>query len=167
LTGDAGSLPAAALGVALGARLDFARFQLELLGTLWLQQHTRLESAAAPGAGGDVNLATGALSVCASLLGGSDTSFLLAPCAGLEVGRFAGAGTGVSAPRRASALWVAPRLDLAGVWRPDGSHWGFGARAGAAVPLERDEFILDQLGTVHEPASLVARAALSLDVDLE
>lgn len=167
LTGDAGSLPAAALGVALGARLDFARFQVELLGTLWLEQHTRLDSAVSAGAGGDVSLATGALSVCASLLGGAQSSFSLAPCAGLEIGRLAGAGTGVNAPRRVSALWVAPRLELAGVWRPNGSHWGFGVRAGAALPLERDEFVLDQLGSVHEPQSLVARAALSLDVALE
>lgn len=166
LTGDSGSLPAPAVGVALGARLDFMRFQLELIGTLWVDQHTRL-AGALQDAGGDVGLATGTLWACTRPFADAGDPLSLALCAGAEVGRLSGSGSGITQPRRASALWLAPHVQLDARWRLPGARWGLGARAGAGAPLERREFVLDGLGTVHQPAGLVGRVALIVDVALQ
>jgi hypothetical protein len=162
LLADVGSLPAPALGVGLGASLGWSGFQLELSGALWAEQHTRLDTA--PGVGADLSLVTGALSVCTSPLAASSLAFVF--CVGGEVGRASGIGTGISAPRRASGLWLAPTAELGVTWRPASQAVGVGARLGAAAPLGRDPFYLERLGTVHQAQSLVARASLSIDVAL-
>jgi hypothetical protein len=159
---DVGSLPGPALGVGLGAQLGWPWLQLELVGTLWAEQHTRLE--ATPSAGADLSLATGALSVCTSPLGASTIAIAL--CVGAEVGRASGIGTGISAPRQASGLWLAPTADVGLTFRPSERGVGIGARIGAAAPLGRDPFYLERLGTVYQAESLVARVSLGLDVSL-
>jgi hypothetical protein len=165
LLGDIGSLPAPAVGVALGAQLGWSRGLLELTGALWSERHARLDSATTPDAGADVSLATGTLSACALPLDAS--SMAVALCAGWEMGRVSGIGTGISSPRRANGLWLAPSVDAGLTWQPPGSRLGLGVRVGAAAPLGERSFFLERLGTVHEVASLVARAGLSVDVALE
>lgn len=164
--GDVGSLPSPALGLGLGAQLGWSRLRLELLGTLWSEQHTDLDSSATPGAGADVALITGRLSACSLPLGADPERLVLALCLGWEMGRLSGVGTGISAPRQANALWLAPGADLELTWRL-ARTLGLGAQIGAAVPLGRGEFYLERLGTVHRAASVVARAGLSLDVAFE
>jgi hypothetical protein len=162
LVGDVGSLPAPALGIGLGAQLGWSGFQLELTGTLWAEQHTSLGTAADVGA--DLSLATGGLAACTSPL--ATSSFVFALCLGAEVGRASGLGTGISAPRGASGLWLAPTADIGLTWRPSARGVGVGARLGAAAPLGRDPFYLERLGTVHQAESLVARASFSIEVAL-
>jgi hypothetical protein len=165
LLGDVGSLPAPAVGVALGAQLGWSRWLLELTGALWSERHARLDSATAPDAGADVSLATGTLAACALPLDAS--SMAIALCAGWEMGRVSGIGTGISSPRRVNGLWLAPSIDVGLGWQPPGSRLGLGLRVGAAAPLGERSFYLERLGTVHEVASLVARAGLSVEVALE
>jgi hypothetical protein len=165
LLGDVGSLPAPALGVGVGAQLAWSRWLLELTGALWGEQHARLDAAPTPDAGADLSLITGALGACALPLDGG--SLAIALCAGWEMGRVSGRGTGITSPRRANGLWLAPSIDAGLTWKPVGSRLGLGARLGAAAPLGQRSFYLERLGTVHEVASLVARAGLSVEVALE
>jgi hypothetical protein len=166
LVGDSGSLPAPALGLAVGVRLAGASWQIEALGTLWLEQHPSLRGTGVAGAGADMNLATGALLGCAKPFG-SVGALSVALCLGWEMGRLSGSGTGVNRPRDANALWLAPSLQAELFYRWPGTRLGLGARVGGAMPLGRDEFVLEGLGSVHQPASLAARASLAVDVAFE
>jgi hypothetical protein len=165
LLADVGSLPAPAFGVGVGAQLAWSRWLLELTGVLWGERHARLDSDTTPGAGADFSLATGALAACA--LPFDERSMAIALCAGAEMGRVSGRGTGITSPRTASGLWLAPSIEAGLTWKPGGSRLGLGARLGAAAPLGQRSFYLERLGTVHEVASLVARGGLSLEVSLE
>jgi hypothetical protein len=165
LLGDVGSLPGPALGVGVGAQLAWSRWVLELTGVLWGERHARLDAAATPDVGADFSLATGALAACA--LPFDENSVAIALCAGAEMGRVSGRGTGITSPRTASGLWLAPSIEAGLTWKPGGSRLGLGARLGAAAPLGQRSFYLERLGTVHEVASLVARGGLSLEVALE
>jgi hypothetical protein len=167
LAGDVGSLPAPALGLSLGAALDSRFWQVELLGTLWLEQQPSLVGDTRFGA--ELSLATGALLGCA-LPGGAasqESALAVSLCGGLELGRLAGEGTGISRPRQRQALWLAPGLHAGLSWQLPRTQLRLVARAGAVLPLERRELVLDDLGTVHQPANLAARAALGLDWMLE
>ena len=163
--GDVGSLPSPAVGVGLGAQLGWSRLQLELLGTLWGEQHTHLDVSGLPEAGADLRLITGTLSVCGTPLGDA-SPFVLALCLGWEMGQLSGEGTGISAPRQANGLWLAPGANVGFSWRPTRTL-GLGAQVGAVVPLQRGEFYIDRLGTVHQPANVAGRAGLSIDVAFE
>jgi hypothetical protein len=165
LLADVGSLPGPALGVGVGAQLAWSRWVLELTGVLWGERHARLDAATTPGVGADFSLATGALAACA--LPFDENSVAIALCAGAEMGRVSGRGTGITSPRTASGLWLAPSVEAGVTWKPGGSRLGLGARLGAAAPLGQRSFYLERLGTVHEVASLVARGGLSLEVALE
>jgi hypothetical protein len=167
LMADSGSLPSPALGAALGVRLGSTGWHLELLGTLWFEQHSELHPSSSPGAGADVDLATGALLGCVDPLAAGTRALAVAACAGWEMGRLSGTGSGVNRPREARALWLAPSLQLALAYRLPDTRVSLSALAGGAMPLDRDEFVLDGLGTVHQPASLVARAALGISIALE
>lgn len=164
LLGDVGSLPGPALGVGVGAQLAWSRWLLELTGALWGERHARLD-AATPDVGADLSLATGALAACSLPL--DEHSVSIALCAGWEMGRVSGRGTGIASPRSASGLWLAPSIEAGVTWKPGASRLGLGARFGAAAPLGQRSFYLERLGTVHEVASLVARAGLSVEVALE
>jgi len=162
---DSGSLPNPVLGTALGVQLIGVRWRLELLGTLWLEQHPELPNV--PGVGADVDLATGALLGCADPFGSGSSALSLALCASWEMGRLSGSGTGVDRPRSASALWLAPGVQAALSYRVPGTRLSLDVRAGGVMPLDRGEFVLEGLGTIHQPASLAARAALGVSVALE
>jgi hypothetical protein len=164
---DAGSLPKPALGFALGAQLGGARWQLQLLGTLWLEQRALLQPSSVAGAGADLQLATAALLGCANPLGSNAQPWSLGLCAGWEMGRLHGDGRGVTRPRPASALWLAPSLNLSLAWQVPATLLRLVARVGAALPLDRNEFVLERLGTVYQPASLSARASLGVDIAFE
>jgi hypothetical protein len=166
LLGDVGSLPSPAFGVGLGGQLGWSRLQLELFGTLWSEQHTRVDVSGLPEAGADMRLVTGTLAVCSTPLGADPSPWVLALCLGWEMGRLSGLGTGISAPRHANGPWIAPEARVGLTWRP-ARNLGLGAQLGAATPFERGEFYLDRLGTVHQPASVLARAGLSVEIAFE
>jgi hypothetical protein len=167
LIGDAGSLPEPSLGAALGAELAWGRFTLRALGTLLFEQHATLESAAAPAPGADLDLLAGSLLACTSPFGGAQGELASMACLGLEIGRLAGVGTDVADPRRGSALWAAPRLDLGARWLVPGSALRLSATLTAAAPLNRDEFALTGIGTVHQPPSIVGRLSLGVGVGFD
>ncbi len=167
LVGDTGSLPGPALGVGLGFDLGWPRLQIGVLATLWLEQHAQLASSSAGAVGGDLRLLTAGIVGCTNPLSNPAGPLLLSLCVGWEMGRLSGRGTGITAPRDAQALWAAPSLQAGLSWRLPETRLSVGARVGVATPLGREEFVLDRLGTVHQPASLVGRAALGMNVALE
>jgi hypothetical protein len=164
LVGDAGSLPGTGLGVGLGAELRGARVALRAGGTLFFDRHVALPDASGPEPGADMRLVLGSLSACATPFGTSSANAAVTFCAGWELGRLEAVGTGIREPRRAGALWSAPRVDV-----------GISIRAGAtpvrlvtqltmAAPLNRDDFYLRDWGTVHRPPVVTGRLALGFDV---
>lgn len=165
LIGDSGSLPAPGLAAALGLELAWPSFQLRAVGTLWLDQHARV--AGEPQLGGDVSLATGALLACTSPRGSSGQAFTVALCGGGELGRLSGSGTGVLEPRTGSSLWAAGRVEGGLHWTIPATGLRLGAQLGLAVPIVRDDFVLDEIGRVHRPGSLIGRAELGMDVAFE
>jgi hypothetical protein len=159
---DAGSLPGVGLGLGLGAELRVARSAVRASGTLLFDRHVTLPDAGVQSPGADMSLVLGSLSVCTSPFAGTASALFL--CGGWELGRIEAVGTGVEQPRRGAAVWSAPRLDLGGSWAIDGSPLRPFGQLTAAMPLQRDDFYLRDLGTVHRAPAVVARLAIGLDV---
>jgi hypothetical protein len=162
--GDAGSLPSPGLGAALGAELASGRFALRLLGTILFEQQTELASVRATAPGAKLELLTAGLLGCTLPVGNPTEQLSVSACAGLELGRLAGIGTGVPAPRRGSALWATPLVQVAGFWVVPGTTLRLGVLLTGGAPLNRDEFALTGIGTVYRPPNLVGRISLGLDV---
>jgi hypothetical protein len=162
LLADAGSLPAPSLGAALGAEVAWRDLSLRALGTLLFEQHTELDSPLVPSPGADLELLTGSLLACSAPFGHLQDEVSALACLGLELGRLAGAGTGVPNARRGSALWLAPRLDFGAMWSIPRSALRLGASLSALAPLNRDEFELTDIGTLHQPPNVVGRLSFGV-----
>jgi hypothetical protein len=112
--GDAGTLLALVLGVALGtdalAQRRAARARHGLAGA---DRSVEPGNPAAPGA--EIGLVAGGLLVCAPLstrLAGAQ----LAACVGAELGRLSGHCTRIDTSHSSTTWWSAPRADLAWRW---------------------------------------------------
>jgi hypothetical protein len=167
LLADVGSLPAPSLGAALSAEVAWQSFSLRALGTLLFEQHAELDSPLSPPPGADLELLTGSLLACSAPFGPVIDELSAQACLGVEVGRLAGAGTGVPNPRRGSALWLAPRLDVGALWSVPRSALRLGASLTALAPLNRDEFELTNSGTVHQPPNIVGRLSFGVGLRFE
>jgi hypothetical protein len=165
IVGDAGSLPHPALGVALGVELGTERWQLRAIGTLLPDQQHRVGSSGSA-LGAELGLATGGLLACAL-----SVSWLppleVRGCAGWELGQLSGVGTGVPDARHGSKLWSAPLLDAGAAWRIPETAFRLGAMLSLVAPLGRDEFVLQGLGRVHRPSSIVGRVMLGAGLTLD
>jgi hypothetical protein len=167
LLGDAGSLPSPSLGAALGAELGWRSLELRALGTLLFEQETAVTSLAAPAAGAKLQLWTGALLACNAPFGNLRAPLAPFVCVGVELGRLSGVGTGVASPLRGGALWAAPLVQVGGSWALPDTSLQLGAALSAAAPLNRDEFALREIGTVHQPPSVVGRLSVSVGVGFD
>jgi hypothetical protein len=165
LVGDAGSLPGAGLGLGLAAELRVARFAVRAAGTWLFDRHVTLPGAGAPALGADMSLALGNVSACSAPFASASLSASI--CAGWELGRLDALGTGVRDPRRAGALWSAPRVDLELAWATGDNPLRLVAQLSAATPLKRDDFFLRDLGSVYRPPVVAGRLALGVDVSFE
>ncbi|HTV20150.1 MAG TPA: hypothetical protein VMG12_15810 [Polyangiaceae bacterium] len=160
--GDAGSLPNPGVGASAGVSLGRGRFGLRAGGTWFFEQHASVDTIAAAPAGADLALLVGALSGCLLPFGNVDSSVVALGCAGWELGRMSGKGTGVQQPRQGAALWNAPRLDAGASVALGSTGLRLDALLTLAVPLGRENFTLDEVGSVHRPAAVVGRASLAL-----
>jgi hypothetical protein len=165
LLADAGSLPSPALGAAVGAEAAWRRLELHVLASLFFEQETQVESPALMRPGAKLELWTGSALGC-TLLWSERTAVMPFVCLGLEVGRLSGVGTGVSDPRRGSALWVAPLAQLGTTWAIPDSALRLEIALLGAAPLNRDEFKLRDVGTVHQPNAGIARLSVGVGFDL-
>ena len=157
LVADVGALPAPAPGAALEGALDLGRLRLIGLAALFASQRARVGAA-----GGEFGLAFGAALTCfAPSFGRAKALF----CAGGELGRLAGQGEGLDAPRFGTVLWVAPRADGGLAWPlADSPRLTLVGRIGAALPLSRPAFIADETVRVHRASRITGRAVLGVEV---
>jgi len=166
LLGDTGSLPGAGLGGALGARLAWTAFELRAEGLLLPARETLIDADDSASPAGELGLLAGALLACTPL---SDRgrALLLSACAGAELGRISGTGLRVATPHPQHAPWFAARIDLAARWPLPKLPIGLELLVTAAAPLLRDEFILKDIGPIHQPPNVIGRAGLGLGWVLE
>jgi hypothetical protein len=112
-----------------------------------------------------MSLALGSVSACTTPF--ANPSLSASICAGWELGRLDAIGTGVRDPRRAGALWSAPRVDLGLSWAMGSSPLRLAAQLSAVTPLKRDDFYLRDLGTIYRPPVVAGRLAVGVDVSFE
>jgi len=151
---DVGSLPGVAPGFGIEAAAILGAFRLELGGELYPDRHA-LVAKGSP-FGGDVGLVAGYGGVCYKPL--ATPTFELGPCAEMELGRLHATGAGADHTTSGASLWAAPRAGvLFGVFPL--SFLGLRVHAAAAFPLERPEFVLDNVPgrVVHQPGPVAGR----------
>jgi hypothetical protein len=156
---SAGILPGIDYGVgfALTSRIDSVL--LEVSVDDWL----RPVVATIPGssAGGTFGLVSGTLYACNGFGIGA---FAIGPCAQVDVGRIEAKGFGVTSIGAGSALWLAAGAGAIGVAALDtGGTWAIPIHLDFVVPLERRDFVIQNVGGVvfHQP-QVAGRAAIEL-----
>jgi hypothetical protein len=82
----------------------------------------------------------------------------LGPCVGIELGRIHAAGFGVTEPGEGSELWVAGLAGGLLTWAPVPAI-AVGLRVDVALPATRPVFVLQGVGSVHQPGSVAGRVA--------
>jgi hypothetical protein len=153
--GDIGTLPHATLGFSGELGIHGARWSGRVAGTYWLGARGML--ADAPRAGGEFAWWTGAAEACGVP---GHAGLRLELCGGVELGRLGAHGIGVPVKRHPSTPWGALTAEAGLTWPVSG--W-LRLRASLGVSLSflgRRRFVLDDLGTVHEPAWVAGRAEL-------
>jgi hypothetical protein len=150
---EIGMLPQATFGASLGAGVAVGRFSAELGPMFLLPRTGSLEDD--PDKGGELDYLGGQAAACVTPFAGRR----LDACATFEVGRLGGTGFGVTEELSGEALWLAPGLYGAGRLPIAGGFEGQ-ARIGVALPLNRPEFVLDELGNVHRPEFVSLRGSL-------
>lgn len=164
LVGDTGSLPAPGVGIALGLDVAWTGVELRALGLLLPSREGSIDANDPASPGADIHLVTGGALVCLPLSTNA-TSVVIAACAGGELGRLSGRGTHVDRPYSSATWWLAARADVAARWTLLVRALELELVITAAAPLSRDEFVLRDIGSVHQPANVVGRASLGLRVD--
>jgi hypothetical protein len=154
---DAGTLPSATPGLALGLGWHAVRARLELRGAFFSPQSATL--AAPPGAGASVSLLAASLHGCFLSRG----ALFWGPCVEAGAERLSGAGFGpIMAMKGTNWAPFAGGGLLAGL-RLSRRIAAF-ASADAMFPLVRARFSIDQVGQVHQPAAVAFRGAAGLEL---
>jgi hypothetical protein len=156
IVGDLGTLPSAAPGLSGGIGAALGRITVDARGTFLFEQRAEIGG----GRGGDFTLVTGGVVVCYGL---NAEAVVIAPCVGAEAGLLSGTGFGVRDPGSGSALWLAAILGLRGSLSLT-EQLGAWVSAELVVPMGRPDFVLENVGPVHQPAPVAGRAALGLEL---
>jgi len=165
MVGDTGSLPALSVGIALGFSVAWPAVEFRALGTFLPSKEGFVAPSDPASPGAEIGLVTAGVLACMPFATNA-AAVALSACAGWELGRLSGRGTGVDVSRSSTALWSAARADLGARWAFPG-HWlGLELALTAVAPISQDEFVLRDIGSVHEPANVVGRASLGLRIDL-
>lgn len=158
VAGDAGLLPAAAVGGGIAAGMVVVRdLSLEVGADLYAPQDGTVSGA--PARGASFQLFAASARACWTLTRGIE----IAPCAGVEVVRIAGSGFGALEVADAESLTWGPealltaRIPVAG---PLSVRLGLGA----FVPMSRQSFVINATGTVHQPGAVALRTWLGPEV---
>jgi hypothetical protein len=159
---DVGSLPHPAFGAGLGVELSWARLRVQLGAAMFLPQ--RAEWAAGSDVGADLGLTIGIARACTPALSSASRAFTVPVCGGIELGRMDGVGYGVLAARSREILWIAPRAEVGLAWALPDTRLRLETSLGAVLPLNRDEFIFDGMGTIHRPSRVAGRLGASLNL---
>jgi hypothetical protein len=163
LVADAGTLPGAGMGAALGATLGIAAFELRVYGTYLAPRSVSVERSGGS-AGAEIDLRAASLLACAPRLArASELEF--GACAGAELGWLQGEGTVTGISRSGGSSWSAARVDAEARWRL-GQGLSVGLLLSALVPWARDEFAIEGVGRVFRSERVVGRATLGLSYEL-
>jgi hypothetical protein len=162
---DVGSLPHPAVGVGLGVAMSWDRVRLQLGALLFIPQ--RAELSAGSGVNAELGLTLGTASACTPLFRTPSGALSLPGCLGLELGRLEGVGSGVAAPHSREILWLAPRAEVGVSWALPDTRLSLEMNAAAVLPLNRDEFIFDGIGTVHRPSRVTGRLGANLNLTFD
>jgi hypothetical protein len=156
---DAGSLPGTGLGMELGIHSQWSGWRLEFAG-IFLPQRSEL-AAGSSVVGGRIDLLALSVKGCVFRQPGA---FGGGACGVFEFGRRSAEGFGAAINGSASATWVAPGLGVYGGYEFS-RGFSFRGRVEALAPLERSEFIVENVGSVDSPSAIVLRLGLGLDAD--
>jgi hypothetical protein len=166
MIGDTGTLPAPGVGVAIGISAAWPSLELRAIAT-WLPEREgtrRTFDAGSPSV--SIGLVAGTAIACVPF-SVTARALRLVACGGWEVGQLSGSGTHVSVSYHQRRLWSAARLDLAGRWALESSALGVELLITAAAPFTRDDFVVDDFGSLHRPANVVGRLGLGLSLLLD
>jgi hypothetical protein len=164
LVGDAGSLPAFGLGVAVGADVAWPAVELRALGMFLPGAEGFVDPREPASPGAEIGLVAGGLLLCAPL-STRQVGAELAACVGAELGRVSGHGTRIDTSHSSATWWSAPRVDLTGRWGLPLPRLALELGVTVAAPIWRDEFVLQGVGSVHRAPPVVGRASLGLRAD--
>lgn len=156
---DTGSLPAPGFGAEIGARVGGSLLELHARGLFLPARAASIDTGDPSSPGAELSLLAGALLGCVPLSHGVVD---LGACAGAELGQLTGRGIHVATPHERHSLWSAARLDLTARKPLPSVPLALELGFSAAAPLLRDNFILEDIGTIHRPANVVGRASLGL-----
>ena len=162
MVADVGSLPHAAIGAGLGVELSWARLRLQLGAAMFWPQ--RAEWPSGNDVGAELGLTIGTARACTPALSNASRSFTVPVCGGIELGRMEGVGYGVSSARSRDIVWIAPRAEAGLSWALRDTRLRLETSLGAVLPLNRDEFVFDGMGTIHRPSRIAGRLGASLNL---
>jgi hypothetical protein len=131
---DVGSLPGISAGFGFSAAFLYGPQRFEI-GAAYRPPVAGTVALHAS-TGGDVELITGSIGACRNLV---TAPVEIGPCAAFELGRLHAEGFGVTSPGSGSALW-------------------------AAAPLVRPRFVLQNVGSVHQPSPASGRASAGIEI---
>ncbi|MEO8800846.1 MAG: hypothetical protein ABI551_23345 [Polyangiaceae bacterium] len=152
-----GDLPSVGLGGGgtIGVLID--RVRVEGYADYWALAKARF---AKPG-GADFQLFSAGARTCLSFGG----TFTLGPCAAFELGSMRGASFEVTKPSSGTALTADALLGALGMFSLDkAGHFALRVLLEVGVVLDRPEFVLTGIGSVHEPAPILGRGTVGAEI---
>ncbi len=163
-SGDAGTVPSAALGGEAHGGASIEPFRFALYGALWpTSSKTVATLPDGRSVGGTFSLITLGLRACVEPpLGADDRVLGVALCVGPEIDMLRGRGFGVNAPTEGTKTWVAGAASAEGMLSVGGPFRVF-LMVSAIVPTTRERFALEGVGDVHQPSRLAGRAAAGIE----
>ena len=157
VVGDAGALPAPAIGIELGAVLALRWVRIGLSGTALAPR----DAQTAGGAGGEVDLIDGALEILRTRQRRPPSAVRLRRIRARPAVRGRDWDHAATARHRP----LGGGAGGAGGGFPVGPRLVLAIRAGAGVPLSRPQFVINGSTPVHRPAPVVARAAAGVELE--
>jgi hypothetical protein len=164
--GDTGTLPAPGVGAALGVAVGWPRLQLRAMGTLLPEREGSVNHAVPGSPGASIGLLAGSALACIPVARPLP-SLGVSACAGWELGQLSGSGTHISSPYHQRTLWSAALLEFGARWSVPSTALSLELLLTAVAPFTRDEFILQELGTVYRPASVLGRVGLGVGLAID
>jgi hypothetical protein len=154
---DATALPKAAPGFGVTTSLEYSGNRVELRGLAFIPQRAVLTERS----GADVELYTGALRYCRSLVGRTVELFV---CGGLEAGAMRATGFGFKVNRLGLGPWLAPELGLLALARPT-ERLALSLEGDGSVMALRRPFVVDET-VVYTMRQFDARVLLGVRLEL-
>lgn len=153
-----GMLPGVAPTFGADASMTWPRFRL-VFGARYLPNRTARDDEIS-GVGLEIRHGVGSVRTCPVLRAGNQVVFPL--CVGIEAGAQSALAFGVRDPERRTSPWLAATVGTGLIWTP-GPHLGATVHVGAAVPILRPGFGIENLGELHRVGFVGTAAGLGVE----